>query len=250
MGNDYRNITSDTSGPVPSDATLAAFARTDPGRNRRRRAPFVAAVAGIAVLVVSLVLVITLGGGSASDGNGGSSDAIRAVHGPTTVSGGVPSGYTRDEQGASTAAVNVLQAFDQASQGRIEMNDVRSTMIAADPGEALSREIELGSNRDESDDVMNTLPAAVHVSSFSTDAAQISVWSMTTTQSDINGTGKVSVSTLWATTDISLIWQDGDWKAQDWSYRQGPRPEDASYPAADSALGGQLAAGYYTFYID
>jgi hypothetical protein len=245
MGTDYRNVTTDST--RPDDHTESA--RSKAGDTAWwRRGPILAAFAGIVVMATSLIVVLAVTGGPSDNAN--RSDAIRAVHGPTTVNNGVPSGYTRDEQGASTAAVNVLQAFDQASQGRIEMNDVRSKMIAADPGAALSREIELGSNRDESDDVMNTLPAAVHVSSFSPDAAQISVWSMTTTQSDLNGTGTVAVSTLWATTDISLVWQNGDWKAQDWSYRQGPRPEDASYPASDSALGGQLTSGYYTFYID
>lgn len=240
MGTDYRNVSADSSDPA---------AAPDQQRSTRRRGPILAIVAGAVVVALSLILVIAFAGRSGSGADNGS-DAIRAVHGPTTVNNGVPSGYTRDEQGASTAAVNVLQAFDQASQGRIDMNDVRSTMIAADPGAELAREVQLGSNRDLSEDVMNTLPAAVHVSSFTLDAAQISVWTMTTTQSDLNGTGTVAVSTLWATTDISLVWQDGDWKAQDWSYRQGPRPEDASYPAADSALGGQLTAGYYTFYID
>lgn len=241
MGTDYRTVSADSSGPT----------QTEPDRQRsaRRRGPILAVIAGVVVVALSLILVIAVTGRSGNGSDTGS-DAIRAVHGPITVNNGVPSGYTRDEQGASTAAVNVLQAFDQASQGRIDMNDVRSTMIAAEPGAELAREVELGSNRDLSEDVMNTLPAAVHVSSFSPDAAQISVWTMTTTQSDLNGTGTVAVSTLWATTDISLIWQDGDWKAQDWSYRQGPRPEDASYPATDSTLGGQLTAGYYTFYID
>ncbi|OZC46685.1 hypothetical protein CH289_21815 [Rhodococcus sp. RS1C4] len=250
MGNDYRNVTSDTSGPVPSDATRAAFARTDPGRNYRRRAPFVAAAAGIAVLVIALVLVITLGGGSARDGNGGSSDAIRAVHGPTTVNDGVPSGYTRDEQGASTAAVNTIQAIAQAGQGRVEMNDVRSAMIVAEPGRNLADALAIESNRDEDDDVLSLLPGAVTVTSFTQDAAQVSIWTIGVGQSEINDTGKVAVSTTYSTTDLSLVWQEGDWKAQDWSFRQGPRPEDASYPTADSTLGGQLTAGYYTFYID
>ncbi|MDZ7914825.1 MAG: hypothetical protein U5O16_23795 [Rhodococcus sp. (in: high G+C Gram-positive bacteria)] len=245
MAIDYRNVGSEPPSS-PNTAGVTGDHHTDSKPGPKRWLIIGAIV--LAVLAVVSVIVVAFSG---TDNSGaGGSDAIRAVHGPTTVNNGVPSGYTRDTQGASTAAVNVLQAFDQASQGRIDMNDVRSTMIAADPGAELAREIELGSNRDESSDVMNTLPAAVHVSSFSTDAAQISVWSMTTTQSDINNTGTVAVSTLWATTDISLVWQDGDWKAKDWSYRQGPRPEDASYPAADSALGGQLTAGYYTFYID
>ena len=244
MAIDYRNVGSEPPSS-PNTGTVSGDQHSD-SKSGSKRWISLGAVA-LAILAVVSVIVVGLSGGS--DETGGS-DAIRAVHGPATVNNGVPSGYTRDTQGASTAAVNVLQAFDQASQGRIDMNDVRSTMIAAGPGAELAREIELGSNRDESGDVMNTLPAAVHVSSFSTDAAQISVWSMTTTQSDINNTGTVAVSTLWATTDISLVWQDGDWKAKDWSYRQGPRPEDASYPAADSALGGQLTAGYYTFYID
>lgn len=248
MGTDYRNVSAHHSGPEPSGGTLAAPDPADRRRGPRRNVLF-AGVAALVVVAIALVLVVALTNRSGDDA-GNSADAIRAAHGPTTVNNGVPSGYTRDEQGASTASVNILQAFDQASQGRISMDDVRSTMIAADPGEELSREVDLAGNRDESSDVMNTLPAAVHLSSFSPDAAQISVWTMTTTQTDINGTGTVAVSTLWATTDISLVWQDGDWKAQNWSYRQGPRPEDASYPAADSALGGQLTAGYYTFYID
>lgn len=246
MGNDYRNVSSDTSG----SERLATVSSKDSDTPWWRRGPFIAALAGIAVLVVLLVPVLTLGGGSASEGNGESSDAIRAVHGPTTVNGGVPSGYTRDEQGASTAAVNTVQAIAQAGQGRIDMNDVRSTMIVTEPGQKLADALDIESNRDEDEDVLSLLPGAVTVTSFTPDAAQVSIWTIGVGQSEINDTGKVAVSTTYSTTDLSLVWQEGDWKAQDWSFRQGPRPEDASYPTADSTLGGQLTAGYYTFYID
>lgn len=246
MGNDYRSVTSDSSGGGPA----APDSRRETTAPWWRRVPFIAAVAGIAVMVVSLILVIALGGGSAADGAGESSDAIRAVHGPTTVNGGVPSGYTRDEQGASTAAVNTVQAIAQAGQGRIDINDVRSTMIVAEPGQKLAEALDIESNRDEDEDVLSLLPGAVTVTSFTQDAAEVTIWTIGVGQSEINDTGKVAVSTTYSTTDLSLVWQDGDWKTQDWSFRQGPRPEDASYPAADSNLGGQLTAGYYTFYID
>lgn len=246
MGNDYRNVTSDTSRSERAATTSSA----DTATPWWRRGPFIAVLAGIAALVVSLVLVIALGGGAAGGGNDGSSDAIRAVHGPTTVNNGVPSGYTRDEQGASTAAVNTVQAIAQAGQGRIDMNDVRSTMIVAEPGQKLADALDIESNRDEDEDVLSLLPGAVTVTSFTQDTARVSIWTIGVGQSEINDTGKVAVSTTYSTTDLSLVWQDGDWKVQDWSFRQGPRPEDASYPTADSTLGAQLTAGYYTFYID
>ncbi|MFC8178732.1 hypothetical protein ACFULT_07655 [Rhodococcus sp. NPDC057297] len=241
MGTDYRAVSADSSGPT----------QTEPDRQRsaRRRGPILAVIAGVVVVALSLILVIAVTGRSGNGSDTGS-DAIRAVHGPTTVNNGVPSGYTRDEQGASTAAVNTIQAIAQAGQGRIDMSGVRESMIVAAPGPTLATALELESNRDEDDDVLSLLPGAVTVTSFTQDAAEVTIWTIGVGQSDINDTGKVAVSTTYSTTDLSLVWQDGDWKAQDWSFRQGPRPEDASYPAADSALGGQLTAGYYTFYID
>ncbi|RRQ25319.1 hypothetical protein DK926_23890 [Rhodococcus sp. Eu-32] len=240
MGTDYRNVSADSAGP----------ALTEPARqSERRHGSIIAIAAGGLVVALILILVIALAGRSGNGGDTGS-DAIRAVHGPTTVLGGVPSGYTRDEQGASTAAVNTIQAIAQAGQGRIDMSGVRETMIASEPGSTLASALDLENNRDEDDDVLSLLPGAVTVTSFTQDAAEVSIWTIGVGQSDINDTGKVAVSTTYSTTDLSLVWQAGDWKAQDWSFRQGPRPEDASYPAVDSALGGQLTAGYYTFYID
>ncbi|OZD13019.1 hypothetical protein CH253_18300 [Rhodococcus sp. 06-156-3C] len=249
MGTDYRNITPESSGATPSRSTATAGQETT-AVSWWRRGYVLAAAAGLVVVVLSLVLVVSLSGRSGGGDGSGGSDAIRAVHGPTTVNNGVPSGYTRDEQGASTAAVNTIQAIAQAGQGRIGMNDVRSTMIVTDPGEKLASALDIESNRDEDEDVLSLLPGAVTVTSFTQDAVEVSVWTIGVGQSEINDTGKVAVSTTYSTTDLTLVWQDGDWKAQDWSFRQGPRPEDASYPAADSALGGQLTAGYYTFYID
>ncbi|MBY4212625.1 hypothetical protein HQO27_01685 [Rhodococcus fascians] len=249
MGTDYRNVgAADSAGPNQPASS------GDPASGERaplwRRGPVLAALAGVVIVAVSLLLVITLGGGGAGDTTNGASDAIRAVHGPTTVNNGVPSGYSRDEQGASTAAVNTIQAIAQAGQGRIDMADVRGSMIVAEPGPKLAAALDIESNRDADSDVLSLLPGAVTVTSFTQDTAQVSIWTIGVGQSDINDTGKVAVSTTYSTTDLSLVWQDGDWKAQDWSFRQGPRPEDASYPAAGSALGGQLTAGYYTFYID
>ncbi|QCB51805.1 hypothetical protein E5720_17565 [Rhodococcus sp. PAMC28707] len=248
MGTDYRNVSAHHSGPEPSGGTLTAPAAADSRRGPRRNVLF-AGVAALIVVAIALVLVVVLTNRS-GEGGRNSADAIRAVHGPTTVNNGVPSGYTRDEQGASTAAVNTIQAIAQAGQGRIDMAAVRESMIVADPGQTLGAALDSESNRDEDDDVLSLLPGAVTVTSFTQDAAEVTIWTIGVGQSEINDTGKVSVSTTYSTTALSLVWQDGDWKARDWSFRQGPRPEDASYPAADSALGGQLTTGYYTFYID
>ncbi|MDJ0396172.1 hypothetical protein QMK17_22905 [Rhodococcus sp. G-MC3] len=242
MGTDYRNVAAESSGPD--------YGHTQPEQDQNGQGfpfkrPLIIAAAVLTLLVIALVVGLA---GSGDTEN--SADAIRAVHGPSTVNNGVPSGYTRDEQGASTAAVNTIQAIAQAGQGRIDMEAVRESMIVAEPGQTLGAALDSESNRDEDDDVLSLLPGAVTVTSFTSDAAEVTIWTIGVGQSEINDTGKVSVSTTYSTTDLSLVWQDGDWKARDWSFRQGPRPEDASYPAADSALGGQLAAGYYTFYID
>ncbi len=69
----------------------------------------------VAVVFLALVIALLTSGGS-DDDKGSGADAIRAAHGPTTTIDGVPAGYTRDQAGAQTAAVNFIQANGQTYQ--------------------------------------------------------------------------------------------------------------------------------------
>jgi hypothetical protein len=245
MGTDYRKVGDDT-----ADTHVTSHAsKTQERREQLTHRLLVTAAALVALLFIAGLLVWLLTGEN-TDAKNSDRGTVRASHGPTAVEDGVPGGYTQDEQGASTAAVNTIQAIAQAGQGRIDMNAVRASMISPEPGTTLTEALDSESNRDEDEDVLSLLPGAVTVTSFTPEAAEVSVWTIGIGQSEINNTGKVAVSTTYSTTDLSLVWQDGDWKAQDWTFRQGPRPEDASYPAAESTLGDELTSGYYTFYID
>ncbi|WP_280385945.1 hypothetical protein [Nocardia wallacei] len=202
--------------------------------------------AGAAGLLV-VVAALSLHDGSDTSPGGGH---VRAGHGPTTVTSGVPTGYTRDRAGAATAAVNVVQALTQAGQGRVTATAVRSALTASDPGPGLTKSLDIASGREHDSNVLNVLPAAVTVESVNADTAQVAVWTVAVSRDSITPGDPVSVMTLWSSTTVSLVWERGDWKAKDLATHTGPTPDEAIAPGSGSPLTRPLQGGYYTFYID
>lgn len=202
-----------------------------------------AATAGLLVVMVVLSLHSCSGAGS---GGGG----VRAGHGPTTVTGGVPTGYTRDRAGAATAAVNIVQALTQAGQGRTSVAAVRSALAASHPGPGLTKSMDIASGREHDSNVLNVLPAAVTVESLHPEGAHVAVWTLAVSRDSITPGDPVSVVTLWSSTTVSLVWEHGDWKAEDLTTRSGPTPDEVVAPNSGSPLTRPLQGGYYTFYVD
>ncbi|QIS09841.1 hypothetical protein [Nocardia arthritidis] len=175
---------------------------------------------------------------------------VRAGHGPTNVTGGVPTGYTRDRAGAATAAVNIVQALTQAGQGRVTASAVRSALAASNPGPGLTKSLDIASGGEHDSNVLNVLPAAVTVKSVNADTAQVAVWTVAVSRDSIAPGDPVSVMTLWSSTTVSLVWEHGDWKAKDLVTHNGPTPDQVVAPGSGSPLTRPLQGGYYTFYVD
>ncbi|WP_068165701.1 hypothetical protein [Rhodococcus phenolicus] len=200
---------------------------------------------GLFVLTLVVLLVAaTVGGGGKTN-----SATVRTGHGPNEITSGIPHGYNRTQAGAQTAASNFVQAANQVSLGRITAEDVKSVLVGSDATDALVAVIDDSASQSD-DTVMNVLPALINVTDYSDDRAVVSVWAVSASQNDLSGTGKVSVITLWATTTVTLQWEDGDWKAVDWSFRSGPEPSEVSFPEGDSTLAEFGANGLYTFFVE
>jgi hypothetical protein len=205
------------------------------------------------VLVIVLAIAGACGGGSDDADQGGESkkSGIGSAHGPMSIIDGIPRGFTRDEPGAATAAVNFTQAVDQARQGRISGKKLREVSAGPNPSEALLEVLNDSSDRTESADrVFNAAPGMVSVVTFTRDKAEVSVWAVGVGQSPVGSDGKVSVLALWSTTTVTLQWLDEDWKATDWNFQSGPEPKDVSLPPADSPMAKRAQSGYYSFFIN
>ncbi|MFE2999309.1 hypothetical protein ACFXG4_30410 [Nocardia sp. NPDC059246] len=228
--------------PAPGPRTAGAALTRHPGR------------LGLVALglIVVLVAVFASRCGSDSTDHGPSKPqwTVRAAHGPTRVVDNVPAGYSRDREGAASAAVNAVQALAQAGQGRIDMRKVVAVLVAAHPGPQVSKSIEVSRDRARDEDVLNVLPVAVSVISVSDTAAQVSVWTMGVARASIAPGDPVSVTTVWSTHTVSLIWESDDWKVEEKTGRVGPSPDEVVAPNSGSPLTKPLLGGYYSFYVD
>ncbi|EME51303.1 integral membrane protein [Rhodococcus ruber BKS 20-38] len=229
---------------APTPASSATTAETKGWKAAFGRLPTWFKIALPAALVVT-ILVTLLGGA----GGGSESDTVRTGHGPNSITNGVPHGYDRTEPGAQTAATNFVQAANQVSLGRISAEEAKSALVGSNASDALLAVLDESVTQGEGT-VMNVLPALVNVTDYSDDRAVVSVWAVSASQDDLSGTGKVSVLTVWATTTVTLEWENGDWKAVDWAFRSGPRPEEVSFPEGDSTLAEFGGNGLYTFFVE
>src|SRR5699024_2303474 len=183
-----------------------------------------------------------------------SEDAIKTAHGPDALVDGVPRGYTHDSAGARTAAVNFIQAVGEAHMGRLDSTALGEHAVGNNPSQSLASAVELGDDRGREERVgeaINTVPMIATVTDFDQNEATVSVWAQAISQSPASAEedAPMTVSSSYSTTEVTLAWEDGDWKATDWSFEIGPDPKDARFvddgPLSD--LGGQ---GFYTFYRD
>ncbi|MFB8279543.1 hypothetical protein [Nocardia colli] len=206
---------------------------------------------GGTALSVGLAGLLILGSCDGDNAPGqGPGATVRLAHGPTGVHDGVPTGYTRDREGAATAAVNTVQALTQAGQGRISMDSVLDALLARDPGPHLRASMQIGRDRPAGPEVVNLVPAAVSVTAFTSFSARVMVWTVAVSRAAITEGAPVSIVTAWATNTVELVWERGDWKAKDATGTLGPTPEQVVAPGADSLLTQPLQAGYYTVYVN
>ncbi|MDE1672649.1 hypothetical protein [Nocardia gipuzkoensis] len=249
-GRGFAHLAPDTTPSAAAPEATATPPSRTPTRSRWPRG-WIAGAAIAAVAAAAVTAALAGGGGDAATGGGDQQRfTVRAAHGPTRVIDNVPAGYSRDREGAATAAVNVVQALAQAGQGRIDMSKVVAGLVAADPGPQLRASIDISRDRATEQDVLNVLPAAVTVSELTDTSAQVSVWTMGVSRASIAPGDPVSVTTLWSTSTVSLVWQDEDWKVREKTGRVGPTPDEVVAPNSGSPLTKPLTGGYYSFYVN
>ncbi|MEU6476358.1 hypothetical protein ABZ858_05595 [Streptomyces sp. NPDC047017] len=204
-------------------------------------------VVAVVVLLIAAIAVANRSGGGSSGASGArgkapktSATAPTGTRPVTTKTGGIPSGFAHDEQGAQSAAANYSVAlgsaemFDAAQRHRI-VNTVYAPDIATrrqtDLDSAYSSPSFLGSIGLSKDGaapsgqtfISRVVPVGTRTTSLSGDKASVEVWY--TSLFGLSGAASTNpVSESWYTTTYQLTWVDNDWKITDFQQKDGPVP--------------------------
>ena len=195
---------------------------------RRRLSRLAAMVAGGVFAAAGLVgLGMWWAPGSVDAAPGGADAGVvaRSPHGPERITEGVPSGFSRDEWGAASAAASLLQVCWAAASGAVDAARVRAVMVAADASPAV---LELaGPGRAGVGAWGQQLsPVGVRVERWEPDRAVVSVWAVSLYGAE-TGSGAAATSAAWLTATVALVWRDGDWRTVDVRVVEGPDPNGA-----------------------
>jgi len=161
--------------------------------------------------------------------------------GPTAVEDGIPVGYARTEAGASAAAAGYLEALatlaTRPSTERIaalqRMAAPDSTDgIVADVEEALATVDEVMDTEPSSRILVRSVPVGYRVLEYSPERALVVVWGTTVFVLE----GVSAPEEAWGTSEVELVWHEGDWRVERWEHHAGPTPAnrmEAPSPEAD-----------------
>ncbi|GHA09563.1 hypothetical protein ACFOOM_33995 [Streptomyces echinoruber] len=214
-----------------------------PGRSSSRS---LVTVVGVVVLLIAAIAFANRGGGGSPSADSNSDkphSAATAASGQRPVrakTGGIPTGYAHDQQGAQSAAANYAVAlgsadmFDTARRHEI-VNTVYAADVAAhrqaDLDNAYSNEKflnNIGLTKDGTAPqgqtfVSRIIPVGTRVTAFSADHATVEVWY--TSLFGLSGEASTNpVTESWYTTTYELKWVDNDWKVTDFQQKDGPVP--------------------------
>lgn len=215
-------------------------------RGSRSSSRSLVTVVGVVVLLIAAIAFANRGGGDSAAEEGGADDspksAATAPSGEKPVqsqSGGIPSGYAHDRQGAESAAANYSVALGSAEMFNKAKRDVILQAIIV-PGRVADFEAtldkaytpEFNKNVGLNDDgttpkgytfVSRTSPIGTKVTASSADAATVEVWcSGLLGLAGENSTNPVTSS--WFTITMQLEWTNDDWKIVTHSQKDGPSP--------------------------
>ncbi|ELS54363.1 putative integral membrane protein [Streptomyces viridochromogenes Tue57] len=203
-------------------------------------------VVGVVVLLIAAIAFANRGGddsGSPGGDENQPNSSTTAASGARPVEGkigGIPAGFTQDEQGAESAAANYSVALGSAEMfNTARRHEIVNTVYApdvatrrqADLDSAYSSEEFLANIGLEKDGVAppgqtfisRVIPVGTKTTSFSTSAATVEVWY--TSLFGLSGEGSTNpVSESWYTTTYQLKWVNNDWKVTDFEQKDGPVP--------------------------
>jgi hypothetical protein len=165
----------------------------------------------------------------------------------TGKSGGIPTGFAHDQQGAQSAAANYAAALGSDGMFNVSRRHAIVQTIAApssldrlqsgfDADYSTSFLKKIGLNDDGTAPqgktfVNRTLPAGTKVTAFDNSAATVEVWC--SGLFGLAGDDSTNpVSSNWFTVTMKLSWSNGDWKVLESSQKTGPTPVTGDNPVS------------------
>jgi hypothetical protein len=222
---------------------------TDPygGAARRPRSSSRSLVTIVGVIVL-LIAAIAFANRGDDDTTNGTSAGDKAKTAPTAASGerpvttktgGIPSGFAHDRQGAESAAANyavVLVSADILKPTR--RTEIVQRVFVADKAAGLEDSLnkaydknflsnvgldENGNAPSGSTYVSRTMPVGTKTTSYSNTTATVDVWCTGVFGMAAEDTTS-PVTSDWFTMTLQMRWADGDWKVDSFSQKAGPAP--------------------------
>jgi hypothetical protein len=203
-------------------------------------------VVGVVVLLIAAIAFANRGGDdSASTGNSADKPetAATAPSGERPVqakSGGIPSGFAHDRQGAESAAANYAVALGSAEMfDKARRHEIVDTVYAPDVAATRQTALDsayasekflsnIGLTKDGKAPagqtfVSRVIPVGTKATASSADSATVEVWY--TSLFGLSGEGSTNpVTESWYTTTYELKWTNNDWKVTDFQQKDGPVP--------------------------
>ncbi|MFE7765562.1 hypothetical protein [Streptomyces sp. NPDC057438] len=202
-------------------------------------------VVGVVVLLIAAIAFANRGGnGNTTDDSDGDTTktAPTAASGErpvTTKTGGIPSGFAHDQQGAESAAANysvVLVSADILKPARRsaivqqvfvaeKVDDLEASLNKAYDANFLA-DVGLDENGNApsgSTYVSRTMPVGTKATSYSNSTATIEVWCTGVFGMASEDTTS-PVTSDWFTMTLKLRWADADWKVESFAQKEGPAP--------------------------
>ncbi|MEV6385122.1 hypothetical protein AB0M31_37615 [Streptomyces sp. NPDC051773] len=203
-------------------------------------------IVGVVVLLIAAIAFANRGGGGSD--TSGDSTADKPETAPTAASGerpvtsktgGMPSGFAHDQQGAESAAANysvvlvsadilrptrrseiVQQVFVAEKVASLEdkLNRAYDSNFLADVGLDADGNAPTGSTY-----VSRTMPVGTKTTDYSADTATVEVW-CTGVFGMASEKTTSPVTSDWFTMTLKLRWADGDWKVDSFAQKEGPAP--------------------------
>ncbi|KOV81813.1 hypothetical protein [Nocardia sp. NRRL S-836] len=229
--------------------TTPTNAPTGPRRGAIR--PLVLALAVVAALVAGVLVgryTLPASGEQAQPGQTPSGNATSGAgareHGPKTITKGVPSGFTRDREGAASAAMIAVQLQPAVAHGHADPEVVKTTWIAGSADQA-TRQLFSQTKASSADDRTSKAPADFAVKDFTGDQAVVELWvSSVGIGPGLGGRGVIRAQ-RWSTVTYRLVWEADTWKVAAVKTVDGPQPgTDDAAPAPE-----RKQVAFYSFFI-
>ncbi len=208
-------------------------------------------VVGVIVLLIAAIAFANRGGDdpdntSSSPGTAAGAQpeaGSTAASGEKPVqskSGGIPTGYAHDAQGAASAAANYSVALGSADMfNKAKRHEIVNTVYAPDVAAARLADLDnayssesfltnIGLAKDGAAPtgqtfVSRVIPVGTKVTSSNASTAAVEVWY--TSLFGLSGESSTNpVSESWYTTTYQLKWANSDWKVTDFQQKDGPVP--------------------------